>query len=142
MGVTYTRDGDVIRFSTSGKFTLAEGLAVLRAGLDSLPPSPPQHLLFDIRQTLENRTPDELRSAVDVIAAARPKLSGRVALLVASTFNFAVARMFGVFLEGLGFKVLVTWTEADMPGFFAAAPPAPVRPAGPNGASPTVTSGS
>ncbi len=84
------------------------------AGLNAaITDGPPKHLFFDTVLSGNTRTTDELRLAATMIANYRYALSGRCAVLVATPLHFGLARMFGAFLEPLGFDVFVTTSPAE-----------------------------
>jgi nitrogenase molybdenum-iron protein alpha/beta subunit len=124
VGLTYQLADDIIRFVTIGDVGFADGQAVLRAAFAAAATAPVPggwHLLFDIRSSAENRSAAELQAIADLFARARPSLSGRCAVVAADPLRFGVARMFGAFVESLGFTAMVvtrppeaeTWLRAD-----------------------------
>ncbi|MBX9585251.1 MAG: hypothetical protein K2X87_33515 [Gemmataceae bacterium] len=116
MGVDYQLADGVIRFVTTGGVEYSDGAATLRAGLDAAAAADPGRrwgLLFDIRESAENRSGDELRNIADLIAARRAMLSGRAAVVVADPLHYGLGRMFGVFMEHLGLTARVFTDPAE-----------------------------
>lgn len=110
MGLAYQLADGVVRFVTTGGVEYSDGVRVLRDGLAAAAaadPVTPWGLLFDIRESAESRSGDELRNIADLIAACRRMLSGRAAVVVADPLRYGLARMFGVFMEHLGLAARV-----------------------------------
>lgn len=123
MAVTFEIVGRALRFTTTGDVEYRSGLDTLAAGFaaSAADPAPAgRHLLFDIRASTEDRDPDELRQIATVISANRATLSGRCVVIAADPLHFGLARMFGVFIEGLGFDVAVFHTTDDADRWLAA----------------------
>jgi hypothetical protein len=133
----YSLSGFELRFTSVGLVSQSEWLGGLRAGLMAVGDGPARNLVFDCRAAADSRTADELREIVERIAKQRTALTDRCAVLVATEVCFGAARMMGVFLEPLGFEVLVTMNEAEADGFLHG-----LTPAGPSGVSPIATAGS
>ncbi|MFO0825133.1 MAG: hypothetical protein U0792_18770 [Gemmataceae bacterium] len=109
--VVYQLTENTIWFTTVGDVEHRGALDMLKAGLAAGAAKPlPQgwHLLFDITRSTENRDPRELRNIADAIATHRSALSGRCAIVATDPLHYGLARMFGVFLGGLGFEVMVS----------------------------------
>jgi len=124
MPLTFQLVDQTIHFETRGDVVYQSGLEVLRQGLlaaGTRGPGP-WHLWFDIRASEENRPEDDLRGIAAVIAAQRAILSGRCAIVVAQPLHFGLARMFGVFMESLGFTVHVGYDPATAQRWLNAAP--------------------
>ena len=110
MPVTFELTATAVRFTTVGDVDHRDALGVFLAGLAAGAAAPVpggRHLFFDIRASTENRETSELRHTAAAIAAHRPALSGRCAVVAADPLHFGLARMFAVFIGGLGFDATV-----------------------------------
>ena len=122
MALTHELADGVLRFTTTGDVEYRDGLSVLTEGLASAAATPLAggwHLLFDIRHSTEDRSPDELRGIAAIITAHRTSLSGNCAVVASDPLHYGLARMFGVFMEGLGFNASVFDTTEDTVAWFA-----------------------
>ncbi|MBM3290445.1 MAG: hypothetical protein FJY92_09860 [Candidatus Hydrogenedentes bacterium] len=119
MGISYETSEGVLTFLTRGEVDFAGGLQVLQRGFadaaakSASDPSVKWHLLFDIRESTENRSSGELRGIAEIIAAHRSILTGRCALVVASPLYYGLGRVFAVFMEGFGLTVTVVHSGPD-----------------------------
>jgi len=110
MSLAYELKAGTIQFTTTGDVEHSGALETLKAGLAAAAVNPiPNgwHLLFDIRNSTENRDPNELRNTATAIALHRAALSGRCAVVAADPLHYGLARMFGVFMDGIGFEAHV-----------------------------------
>ncbi|MBA4188215.1 MAG: hypothetical protein C0467_09390 [Planctomycetaceae bacterium] len=110
MSVAYELMAGTICFTTTGDVEHRSALDTLQEGLADAAQQPVPggwHLLFDIRKSTENRDPNELRNTATAIAMHRAALSGRCAVVATDPLHYGLARMFGVFMSGLGFDVNV-----------------------------------
>ena len=110
MDLAYELTANTILFTTVGDVEHRGALDILKEGLAAGAATPiPNgwHLLFDIRQSTENRDPNELRSTASKIANYRASLSGYCAVVAADPLHYGLARMFSVFMGGLGFEAMV-----------------------------------
>ena len=82
----------------------------------------PFDIIFDIRQSTENRSANELRGIAEFIAGYADILTGRMAVVADDALRFALGRIFEVFAEHLGqkprvfgdYEAAVTWfAESD-----------------------------
>lgn len=123
MAVTYDLLGGIIRFTTSGAVEHRGGLLVLKEGIEAAAQktvgSSKWHIYFDIRLSTDDHSMDEVREVAEFIAARRSILSGLCAITVADSLHYGLARMFTVFMEGLGFEVRVFSKDADVAMWFA-----------------------
>ena len=107
VGIAYHLDGDLLRFVTTGGAEYAAGAVVLRRGFAAAAGGPRRHLLFDIRASDEDRSPDELRGVADLVATHRDVHTGRCAMVAADPLHYGLARMAAVFFETHGFEAAV-----------------------------------
>lgn len=116
-----------IWFRTSGDVDYAEGIAVLEQGLHEAQQATPSRrwpVVFDIRDSEENRSANELRGIAQFVAAHDGILTGRCAVLTSDALHYGLGRMFEVFSEDLGIEVQVfrdldslrAWLDADPSG--------------------------
>ncbi len=85
-------------FRTVGDVEFEEGLRVLEAGLEAIRSADGRNLvLFDIRQSTENRTHDELRGIAGVTQHQLGK--GQLALVVGSELYYGLSRVFAAYAE-------------------------------------------
>lgn len=123
MGLAYHLADGFVRFVTTGGVEFSDGTQTLRDGLAAAAEAAPGRrwgLLFDIRESAENRSGDELRTIAALIAARRGILSGRAAVLVADPLHYGLGRMFGVFMEGMGLTAAVFTDPAEAEGWVRA----------------------
>lgn len=123
MGITFRLDGDVLRFTTTGDVAYAEGTDVLRRGFAAAAAADGAvkwQLLFDIRESAENRSADDLRGVADLVAMQHRLLSGRCAMLAADPLHYGLARMTGVFFEMLGLEARVFTDPAEAAAWLGA----------------------
>lgn len=118
MGIRFDLADGIIRFSTTGEVKFEEGLEVLESAFERARTSGSGgdgrwHLLFDIRESSENRNSGELRQVTSVISSNRSMLSGRCAVIAADPLRYGVARIFGAFMEGLGLEVYVSYSRDE-----------------------------
>lgn len=102
MPLVHTLDEHTIWITTEGDVEYADGLASLERALEAARERDANRgwdVAFDIRQSTENRSADELRGIVDFVAGARPLLSGRCIVIAGGDFQFGVSRMFQSFCE-------------------------------------------
>lgn len=122
MGLTFELSATILRFFTSGDVEFVPGTQTLHDGLEAAvvagAGSARRHLLFDIRESRENRSSDELRAIALLIAPYRSRLSGRCAVVVSDLLHYGLGRVFGAYLEGSGFTVEVFHTLAEAERWF------------------------
>lgn len=106
MGIEYQLGDGVIRFRTTGEVEYASGLDVLRAGFGAAADRPGTRwgLLFDIRESAENRSETELRGIAAAVGDHRHLLTGRCAIVASDPLHYGLARMACVYLDGLGLR--------------------------------------
>jgi hypothetical protein len=116
MGLAYQLVDGVLVFTTTGDVEYQDGLSILRSGFTAAQAADPArkwHLMFDIRQSTENRNAVQLRSIADLITAHKSILSGRCAVVATAPLHFGLARMFGAFLENNGMDAHVATSPPD-----------------------------
>jgi hypothetical protein len=88
----------IVVFTTVGELDYQEGINVLKEGLHSIKGSNPALILFDIRQSQENRTHDEILNISEFI---KPFIleKAKIALLVEHDLYFGLSRMFASYVE-------------------------------------------
>jgi hypothetical protein len=99
-----------IRFVARGGVEYEPGLMVLERGIAEavrLDPARKWHLLFDVRESSENRSGDELRVIAGVIISHKQSLSLKCVLLAADALHYGLSRMFGAYLENDSFEINV-----------------------------------
>lgn len=106
------RDG-IGRFRSTGDVDYEEGMKVFRGGLEVLAGTEarPILMLFDLLESNESRSQDELRAIVDV--AREHVKNGRMALAAQSDLLFGLSRMFCTHAEQAGFEAAAFKNEAD-----------------------------
>lgn len=128
MALTFALVGDRIEFTTRGDVDFEEGLSVLRAAFDAARAAareggPPRwHAPFDVRESTESRSSDELRGIASAIAQQRDILSGRCAVLVRGDLYYGLARMVSAWLDldDVDMRVFrepeeaVTWLDREL----------------------------
>ncbi len=133
MPITFEVRDRVLRFVTLGDVDYADGLTVLKAGFEAAAASTPAGglwgLLFDIRNSSENRNSDELRGIASTIYRHRHLLSGRCAVLATDPLHYGLARMFAVFMESLGLQAMVFTKVGDAEAWLDGASGPPGRAA-------------
>jgi hypothetical protein len=137
VSISLTVTPSEFRFSTVGVTTQTEWMAGIRAGLTACEAGSPRALVFECNGGGESRTTDQLREIVDLVGKHRAALRDRCAVLVSTEVCYGAARMFGVFMEPLGFDVLVTADRAEADRWVRG-----VMPVGPTAPLPTATAGS
>ncbi len=104
------RDG-VLWFVTEGDVDYEAGLGVLEQGIEEAHRAAADRrwdVVFDIRESAENRSKHELVGVAAFVAGHRDVLSGRCAVVASDPFHFALARMFSAHAESRGVEALVT----------------------------------
>ena len=94
------RDG-VLRYSTVADVDFDPGTEVLEAGLCAAAGAAPDHrwaLLFDVRQSQEDRNSSELHYIARVIGDHREILSGKCAIVVSEPAFYGMGRMMAAYL--------------------------------------------
>lgn len=106
------RDG-IGRFRSTGDVEYEEGMKVFRAGLDTLARTEarPVLMLFDLLESKESRSQEELRAIVDV--AREHVAGGRLALAAKTDLLFGLSRMFCTHAEQAGFEAAAFKSEGD-----------------------------
>jgi hypothetical protein len=137
MSFAHSVSDSELRFTSAGVVTQAEWIAGIRDGFLAAAGGPRRTVVFECRGGGVSRTTDQLREIVDEVQKNRAKLTDRCVVLVSSNVCYGAARMFGVFMEPLGFEVVVTSDPAEADRLLHR-----VTPAGPTEAWPTATAGS
>ena len=94
MPIKFTLDDDKIGvFTTIGNVEYEDGMKVLHLGLDTINKECKNHLiLFDIRQSEENRSGKEIKDMAETIKQQLG--SAKMAIVVDNDFYHGVSRMF------------------------------------------------
>lgn len=111
MPLTYRIDDGLLTFTTIGDVEFSAGMKVLLEGLSQYATSGAQRprILFDLEQSIENRSAADLRSIAVVVGQNVP--SARIACLVASDLHYGLSRMFGVYLGDDGMVMRVFYRD-------------------------------
>ena len=98
MPINFHINDEIRIFTTIGDVEYQEGLNVLKEGLQGTKASETVLILFDIRQSREKRTHDEIR---DIAQFLKPFISGKakIALLVDRDLYYGLSRMFMSYVE-------------------------------------------
>lgn len=99
-----------IRFLAQGGVEHEPGLKLLERGIAeaiNLDPTRKWHLLFDVQQSSENRSGEELRIIAGVVIRHKNHLSLKCALVATDALHYGLSRMFGTYLENDGFEINV-----------------------------------
>jgi hypothetical protein len=110
MALTYQLREGILHFFTAAEVEFQEGTNTLEAGLQAAAAAEPDtkwQLLFDIRESSENRSGPELHFIAMVIGEHRAILSGNCALVVAQPLHYGLGRMFGEYLKYYGMDTAV-----------------------------------
>jgi hypothetical protein len=99
MSLTYGIEHDVLTVKTVGVVDFAEGFAVFQRGLQAYSECAPAlpRILFDLVESEENRTADELKNIAIMVGERFP--GARIAIVVRSDLLYGLSRMFAVFVE-------------------------------------------
>lgn len=118
MGIRHSFFDGMLKFVTVGSVEFAEGLAVLHAGLEEA-----RHrakdapdgwgVLFDVRESTEDRSSNDMRGIAAELGKYADVLSKRAAILVSRPVYYGMGRMFGAFTEQFGIQVRVFYHEPD-----------------------------
>jgi len=92
-------------FLTEGDVEYEEGLAVFQAGLEAIFQRPvgQRLVLFDLLQSRESRSADEIRALAAVTQQALG--SARMALVASQPLVYGMSRMFGAYVQHADFEV-------------------------------------
>lgn len=110
MPLSFELDRDVIRVTTKGDVEFESGLGVLERAIRTARDADPRrrwHLLFDIRESSENRSSIELDGIAGFIGDRQQGLSGRCAVVAGDPFHFGLARQFEAYSNRRGVAVSV-----------------------------------
>ena len=108
MPLKYSLHDPTLCIVADGDVEYAAGLDVLRAALDDArrthPPEGTGHwnILFDIRNSSENRGTAELKGIAQVLSEHGDLLTGRMAVVADQPFYYGMGRVFGVFVQQQG----------------------------------------
>ena len=106
MPLNFAFESNVGVFRTVGDVEYEKGLKVLKKGLAAIVKrGEPHAVLFDLRESAERRTADEIRGIADVVKGET--LSGRLALVADEDLYYGLSRMFESYAEYAGFDCLV-----------------------------------
>jgi hypothetical protein len=124
MPMSFDLQEGALWFRTWDDVVYDEGIAVLERGLEAALQASAQRrwpVVFDIRESRENRSADELRGIAEFVAAHDGVLSGHCAVLASDALHFGLGRMFEAFSQEHGIDVrvfrepeaLVAWLEVE-----------------------------
>ena len=110
MPLTYQLDQSILRISAAGDVEYTAGLEVTKAALldarkvTQSAGAPLWDMLFDLRESTESRSTDELKGIAMALAQNMDILTGRMAIVVIDPYMVGIAEAFSVFAEKLGQK--------------------------------------
>jgi len=110
MPLRYELRDPVLWYVAEGDVDYAAGREVLRSGVEAAGAHAPARswdVLFDIRESGERRSAEELRGIASFCAEQGPTLSRRCAVVAGDAFHFGLGRMFGAYAEPAGVEVRV-----------------------------------
>ncbi len=125
MPIRYEIEPRMLRFCTEGDVAYDETMHVLRDGLtrgeDAIRSgsAAPFDLLFDVRESLENRSAEELRQMADLVAERSGILSGRAAVVASDVLHFGLGRMFGAYADARQIEVRVFYSLEEAESWLA-----------------------
>jgi len=124
MPIEYELRPEAIYLEAVGEVDYQDALAVFRAALraaraEGLPPRP---IVFDLRQSKEQRSADELRAIAQFISRQGDVLAPRCAVVAGDALHFGLGRMFEAFAEGHDVEVTVLRSLDDVPAWLARSP--------------------
>jgi hypothetical protein len=108
MPLIYQVDQPILRFNAKGDVKYTSGLETTKRALrdarevTQTKGEPLWNLLFDLRESTESRSEDELKGIAMALAQNMDILTGRMAVLVVDPHYVGVAAAFSVFAEQLG----------------------------------------
>src|SRR3989442_13496621 len=104
MPVTYELQGSLLKLSLEGRYEPRDVVAQFLAGLAD-PKCPGQvALLVDVTQSqsLETRSPHEIRLVAEQLGPHRERIGGRSAVVAATDGQFCLNRMWKGYTENVG----------------------------------------
>ena len=108
MPLSYALEQIILRIAAVGDVEYNTGLVVFKEALDRARElahtSDTKHwnVIFDLRESKEDRSADELRGVAMALSQYSEILTGRLALVAADAYHYGLSRVFGVFAEQLG----------------------------------------
>jgi len=102
MPLTHELRDRAIWIITRGDVVYEDGLSSVERALEAARERDPDigwDIVFDIRDSRENRSAAELERIAELVDNARPLLSGRCAVIAGSDYLFGVSRMFQAYCE-------------------------------------------
>lgn len=98
MPINFQNNDGIGIFTTVGDVDYGEGIDVLTHGLQSIQSADPLLVLFDLRQSREHRSAEEVSSIADIV---KPYVSGtaKIALLAEADIYFGLSRIFSAYVE-------------------------------------------
>ena len=109
MPVTYVLKGSLLRMNLEGVYKTEDIVAQFLAALAD-PKCPPQvALLVDVSrsESLETRTPAEIRQIAEGLGPYRERVGGRCAVVAAKDVHFGLSSMGIVYSENVGIEAAV-----------------------------------
>ena len=109
MPVTYELDGSLLKLVLKGQYEPADIPAQFLAGLAD-PKCPEQiALLVDVTQSesLETRSPQEIRLVAELLGPYRERIGGRCAVVATRDVHFGLSSMGIVYSENVGVEAAV-----------------------------------
>lgn len=119
MGVSFQLEEEILRFTTVGGVDYVEGIAVLQKGFaEAAGAGARRHVLFDIRESTENRSSEELRNIAEALSPFRDRMTGLVAIVVSKPVYFGTGRQFAVYADKYDITVNVFREVAEAEAWF------------------------
>ena len=109
MPVTYALEGSLLRLNLEGQYEPGDILSQFLAGLAD-PKCPGEvALLLDVTrsESLETRTPQEVRVVAEHLGPYRERIRGRCAVVAARDVHFGLSSMGMAYSEGVGVEAAV-----------------------------------
>ena len=113
MPIRFELQPETLFYSTEGDVEYEDGVRTLRAGLGQAAESfragraGKFDVLFDVRQSTEDRTGEELRGIADLLGAHASFLTGHAAVVAGDAFHIGLARVLGAYAAGNRVEVRV-----------------------------------
>ena len=93
-------------FTTIGNIDYQEGMTILKEGLEKIELLDRVLILFDLRQSQENRSPDEIREIAKFIKLRISK-KVKIALVATHDFYYGLSSVFAAYVDHVGIDAQV-----------------------------------